>query len=73
MVSSKYIFWDFDIGWAGSMHDANLWGRTEIGMFCEAGKLSPYMLVGDAAYPCRPWMLSPFKGHKDGLSREEYH
>ena len=25
VVSSKCLFWDFDIGWAGSMHDANLW------------------------------------------------
>ena len=73
VVSAKCLFWDFDIGWAGSMHDANLWARTEIGQACEAGKLSPYCLVGDAAYPCRPWMLAPFKGHKDGLSREEYH
>ena len=55
------------------MHDANLWARTEIGQHCESGKLSPYCLVGDAAYPCRPWMLSSFKGHKDGLLREEYH
>ena len=39
----------------------------------EAGKLAPYALVGDAAYPCRPWMLAPYKGHKNGLSREEYH
>ena len=23
-VSAKCLFWDFDIGWAGSMHDANL-------------------------------------------------
>ena len=73
VVSAKCLFWDFDIGWAGSMHDANLWARTAIGQHCEAGKLAPYALVGDAAYPCRPWMLSPFKGHKDGLSREEYH
>jgi hypothetical protein len=73
VVSSKCIFWDFDIGWAGSLHDANLWGRTAIGQFCQAGKLSPFALVGDAAYPCRPYMLSPYKGHKDGLSREEYH
>ena len=73
VVSAKCLFWDFDIGWAGSMHDANLWARTEIGQHCEAGKLSPYCLVGDAAYPCRPWMLAPFKGHKDGLSREKYH
>jgi hypothetical protein len=72
VVSAKCLFWDFDIGWAGSMHDANLWGRSAIGQYCEAGKLYPYTLVGDAAYPCRPWMLAPFKGHKDGLSREEY-
>ena len=73
VVSSRCLFWDFDIGWAGSMHDANLWSRTHIGRFCEAGRLSPYVLVGDAAYACRPWMLAPFKGHKDGLTREEYH
>jgi hypothetical protein len=55
------------------MHDANLWGRTTIGQFCEAGRLAPYALVGDAAYPCCLWMLSPFKGHKDRLLREEYY
>ena len=44
-----------------------------IGQQCESGKLSPYTLVGDVAYPCRPWMLAPYKGHKDRLSREEYH
>ena len=54
VVSSKCLFWDFDIGWAGSMHDANLWGRTAIGQFCKAGKFASYALVGDAAYPCRP-------------------
>lgn len=73
IVSSKCFFWDFDIGWAGSMHDTNLWARSDIGQFCAAGRLAPYALVGDAAYPCRPWMLTPYKGHKDGLSREEYH
>ena len=35
------------------MHDANLWVRTEIGQLCEEGKLSPYVLVSDVAYPCR--------------------
>ena len=73
VVSAKCLFWDFDIGWTSLMHDANLWARTAIGQYCEAGKLWPYTLVGDVAYPCRPWMLAPFKGHKDGLSREEYH
>ena len=73
VVSARCLFWDFDIGWACSMHDANLWARTAIGQHCESGKLSPYTLVGDAAYPCRPWMLAPYKGHKDRFSREEYH
>lgn len=31
VVSSICMFWNFDIGWAGSMHDANMWGRTAIG------------------------------------------
>ena len=61
VVSAKCLFWDFDIGWAGSMHDANFWGRTTIGQYCEAGKLHPYALVGDAAYPCRPLDVSSFQ------------
>ena len=73
VVSSKCLFWDFDIGRTGSMHDTNLWARSELGQYCEAGKLSPYALVGDATYPCRPWMLAPFKSHKDGLTQEQYH
>ena len=52
-VSNKCLFWDLDMDWVGSLHDTNLWGRTPIGQFCETGKLSPYVLVEDVAYPCR--------------------
>jgi hypothetical protein len=31
VVLNKCLFGDFDIGWAGSMHDANLWAMTKIG------------------------------------------
>lgn len=72
VVSSKCLFWNFDIGCVRSMHDADQWGRTAIGQFCEVGKLAPYALVGDAAYPCCDWMLYAFRGHKDELTREEY-
>ena len=72
VISSRYLFWEFDIGWAGSMCDTNLWARSDIRKFCEDERFSPYALVGDAAYLCRPWMLALDKGHKDGLTREEY-
>ena len=72
VISSKCFFWHFDIGWTGSMQNANLWTRSNIGQFCESGRLLPYALVGDAAYSCRSWKLTLFKGHKNGLSREEY-
>jgi hypothetical protein len=50
VVSRKCLFWDFDIGWTGLMHNANLWTRTDLGQLCEVGHLSPYALVGDVAY-----------------------
>lgn len=55
------------------MHDTNFWLKTHIEKYYEEGRLSPYVLVGDAAYSCRPWMLAPFKSYKDVLTREEYH
>ena len=73
VLSSKCWFSNFDIGWAESMHNAILWARTDIGQYCEAARLSPYVLVGDAAYSCRSWMLAPYNGHKDGFSWEKYH
>lgn len=73
VLSNKCLFWDFDIYWAWSMHNAILWATTDIGQYCEAARLSPYVLVGDAAYVCRSWMLASYKDHKDGFSREKYH
>lgn len=50
------------------MHDINIWKRTAIGQFCEVRKLASNGLVEDAVYPCRPWMLAPFRDHKDGFT-----
>lgn len=38
-----------------------------------SGVFLPYKLIGDAAYPMRPWFYSPFKGEKEGLSRSKSH
>lgn len=62
IVANKCIFWDFDIKWVSSMHDVNMWAHTTIFFKCEARRLTSYVLVGDATYPCHPWMFLPFKG-----------
>jgi len=41
-----------------------------LGQFCETGRSSPYVLVGDVTYPIRPWMFPPYKGHKNGLNQK---
>ncbi len=70
MVTSKCVFWNDDIRWASSMHDSNLWNHFVLGQFCEAGRSSPYVLIGDVAYLIRPWMFPPYKWHKDGFSQK---
>jgi len=62
IVTNKCIFWDFDIKWVSSMHDANMWAHITILKNCEAKRLTFYVLVGNATYPCHPWMFLPFKG-----------
>ena len=69
IVDVKCRFWDYEFGWAGSLHDWAVFQVTKIGRACMEGKLHPYKLIGDAAYPVRPWMYYPFKGGKTELSQ----
>jgi hypothetical protein len=65
IVDTNCIFWDYEFGWAGSMHDCTVFKLTKVGRKCIEGKLLPYKLIGDAAYPVRPWIYCPFKGGVD--------
>ena len=65
IVDTNCIFWDYEFGWAGSMHDCTVFKLTQVGRKCIEGGLLPYKLIGDAAYPVRPWIYSPFKGGVD--------
>ena len=73
VVDHSCCFWDYDIGWCGSIHDYNLFCKSHIGKYCLSGKLLPYALLGDAAYQPRPWMFTPYLGSKDGFTREQEH
>ncbi|MCO5612014.1 hypothetical protein L7F22_066276 [Adiantum nelumboides] len=69
-VESNCMVWDYDVGWASSIHDFVNFTRSELGKRCENGMLNKFCLVGDCAYFARPYMLVPFKGSKDGLPDE---
>lgn len=35
----------------------------------EKGKALPYVIVGDEAFPCKPYLMRPYPGH--GLSEDK--
>ncbi|MCO5569863.1 hypothetical protein L7F22_023577 [Adiantum nelumboides] len=72
-IAANCSIWNYDVGWAGSGHDSLNFSRSDIGQACARGELGSYCLVGDCAYPARPYMLVPFKGCKEGLSRLKYY
>jgi hypothetical protein len=69
IVDVNCKFWDFEFGWANSLHNCFVFQVTKVGKAFMERKYMPYKLIGDAAYPVRPWMYCPFKEQKDGLSR----
>ena len=73
VVDSKCKFWDYDFEWIGCCHDWTLFQNSHIRKKVMKGELLPYKLMGDGAYPMRPWFYSPFKGEKDGLPRAKAH
>jgi len=71
VVDARCKFWDYDFGWAGSIHDWTLLQKLEIGNKTILRAFLPYKFIGDVAYPMCPWFYSPFKGAKEGLSKEK--
>ena len=69
IVDVHYKFWDYEFGWAGSLHDRVVFQVIKIGRACMERRLHPYKLIGDAAYPIRPWMYCTFKRGKTELSQ----
>ena len=65
------MFWDYEFGWAGSLHDWSVFQVTRIGRGYIEGKFQPYKLIEDAVYPVRSCMYCPFKGGKTTLSGQE--
>ena len=79
-----YVFTDINVGWPGRVHDARVFANSEIFQQAEKGNLfpkwsipirpqrtqMPIVLLGDAAYPLKPWLIKPYSVH--GLLTREH-
>lgn len=61
ICDSKRTFLDVSIGCSGKMHDARVLQYSDINLqlpnICE----NQYHILGDEAYPLRPWLLTPYR------------
>lgn len=59
------MFTDVDVRWPGSVHDARVFRTSEI--YPRGSQLCApdFYIIGDAAYPCKNWVMTPFinNGH----------
>jgi hypothetical protein len=67
------IFGIMTMGGVGSICDWVLFQKIKLGNRVMKDKFLLYKLIGDVAYPIRPWFYSPFKDAKDGLPRYKTH
>ncbi|KYM98930.1 hypothetical protein ALC62_10346, partial [Cyphomyrmex costatus] len=83
ICDAHYIFSFVDIGACGRRSDGGIFGDSAIGKNFNAGRMNvpkqsavagerilPYCLVGDEAFPLKPYLLRPYPG-KNGLTLEQ--
>ena len=78
IVNHDYLFTDIYIGWPGSVHAARVLANSSAYEKIEKGELlcgltkdgiRPF-IVGDSAYPLRPWLMKPFP-HSRSLTSQQ--
>ena len=73
VVDHQYIFRHICVGWAGSVHDAQILVNSsiyrritedkilqEVGFRTICGKKISVHIIGDSAYPMDTWLIKPF-------------
>ena len=53
-------FLDVDASWPGSVHDARVWRNSGASNLLSTGVSRNYLLIGDSAYPLKPYLMKPF-------------
>ena len=72
VVDHAGCFTDINVGWPGRVHDSRVFQNSELYSKGVAGTLFPQqtvlmhgvrvpiVVIGDAAYPLRPWLMKPY-------------
>lgn len=55
----KLSICDIVARWPGSTHDSTVWNSSFLSAQCEAGEFQGSHILGDSAYFCRPYLMTP--------------
>ena len=83
IVDADYKFIYVDVGCNGRVNDAGIFARSEIRNLLDSNKLLippptpladrvnpvPYVIVGDEAFPLKPFLLQPYPSRQLNLSK----
>ncbi|XP_044271803.1 putative nuclease HARBI1 [Tribolium madens] len=66
VATSTRLFTNISVGYLGSLHDARILKESDLGqtMYNRTANLfynENYHLVGDSAYPCKMWLMTPYR------------
>lgn len=59
ICDASNVFLNLVVRWPGSTHDAFVLSNSQISDCFESGRIQDCWLLGDSAYPLRPWLLTP--------------
>jgi hypothetical protein len=59
VCDSKLTIRDIVARWPGSTHDSTVWNSSFLSARCEAGEFQGAYVIGDSAYACRPYLMTP--------------
>ena len=68
VVGNDKLFYDLDVSWPGSTHDARVWNRSNVKRVIEEQKR--FLMAGDTGYPISENLTKPYSNQEAGADRK---